>query len=305
MKLRSFRLCFNPSGRESVKSKSSIKKSMERGYHVKARGLLKDPMCSYGDNLAMRFQVTDKSVDFKITFNQYYPTEFTADFILKTPPPAWADPSNVQDIDFSNKLRMSHEKNKYQIDINNRPMNPRGRTGMTGRGILGKWGPNHAADPLVTRINKKTGNLEFIAIKRKDNQEWAIPGGMVDAGETVSLTLSREFSEEALNSLQLTSQQKTVIQNHIKKLFNNPTTTIYKGYVDDPRNTDNAWMETVCVLYHDADGKLTENLNLDAGDDAKDVRWMKIDLKDPNFKLYASHKEFIEKAVKYIERLGK
>ena len=29
--------------------------------------------------------------------------------------------------------------------------NPVGRTGMVGRGLLGRWGPNHAADPLVTR----------------------------------------------------------------------------------------------------------------------------------------------------------
>lgn len=28
--------------------------------------------------------------------------------------------------------------------------------------------------------------------------EWAIPGGMVDAGEEISSTLKREFSEEAL-----------------------------------------------------------------------------------------------------------
>ena len=26
-----------------------------------------------------------------------------------------------------------------------------GRTGMTGRGLLGRFGPNHAADPIVTR----------------------------------------------------------------------------------------------------------------------------------------------------------
>ena len=29
--------------------------------------------------------------------------------------------------------------------------NPVGRTGMVGRGLLGRWGPNHAADPVVTR----------------------------------------------------------------------------------------------------------------------------------------------------------
>ena len=39
----------------------------------------------------------------------------------------------------------------YKI-INGRPRNPVGRTGITGRGQLGKWGPNHAADPIVTRF---------------------------------------------------------------------------------------------------------------------------------------------------------
>jgi len=30
--------------------------------------------------------------------------------------------------------------------------NPMGRTGLIGRGSLGRWGPNHAADPIVTRL---------------------------------------------------------------------------------------------------------------------------------------------------------
>ena len=25
---------------------------------------------------------------------------------------------------------------------------------------------------------------------------------------------------------------------------------IYRGYVDDPRNTDNAWVETTCYHFH-------------------------------------------------------
>lgn len=32
-----------------------------------------------------------------------------------------------------------------------RPINPAGRTGIIGRGLLGRWGVNHAADPIVTR----------------------------------------------------------------------------------------------------------------------------------------------------------
>lgn len=64
--------------------------------------------------------------------------------------------------------------------------NPIGRTGMTGRGLLGKWGPNHAADPIVTRWKKDSKGarvmvngkpcLEFVAIKRRDTGEWALPG---------------------------------------------------------------------------------------------------------------------------------
>lgn len=39
---------------------------------------------------------------------------------------------------------------EYEIK-DNRPLNVAGRTGITGRGLLGRWGVNHAADPIVTR----------------------------------------------------------------------------------------------------------------------------------------------------------
>lgn len=42
----------------------------------------------------------------------------------------------------------------------------------------------------------------MIAIQRKDNEMWAIPGGMVDAGEHSSDALKREFVEEVLNNNQ-------------------------------------------------------------------------------------------------------
>ena len=33
-----------------------------------------------------------------------------------------------------------------------------------------------------------------------------------------------------------------------------PHSQVYAGYVDDPRNTDNAWMETVAYNFHDDTG---------------------------------------------------
>lgn len=80
-----------------------------------------------------------------------------------------------------------------------RPLNPMGRTGLADRGLLGKWGPNHAADPIVTRYHPTTGQLQVVAIQRKDTGQWALPGGMVDPGECVSQTVLREFTEEAGN----------------------------------------------------------------------------------------------------------
>lgn len=128
--------------------------------------------------------------------------------------------------------RTSHE-GEYLVDGNNRPLNIHGRTGVTGRGVLGKWGPNHAADPVVTRWKMlETGNgekfldetsgkpvLEFVCIQRKDTGIWAIPGGMVDPGEKVSTTVKREFMEEALDSTGSAKDNIEEIQNMVNDFF--------------------------------------------------------------------------------------
>lgn len=39
---------------------------------------------------------------------------------------------------------------EYDV-VDKYPLNVAGRTGLIGRGLLGRWGVNHAADPIVTR----------------------------------------------------------------------------------------------------------------------------------------------------------
>lgn len=113
---------------------------------------------------------------------------------------------------------------------------------------------------------------------------------MVDPGEHVTETLRREFLEEALSSLESSQEDYQKNKTIIEKFFE-AGHIIYKGYVDDPRNTDNAWMETVAVNFHDADGESVGKIELKAGDDAQNVRWLDI---DKNLNLYASHSSFIE-----------
>ena len=50
-------------------------------------------------------------------------------------------------------------------------------------------------DGSIKHINKKPV-LECVFIQRKDNNEWAIPGGMVEPGTAVSLTLVKVISSE-------------------------------------------------------------------------------------------------------------
>ncbi|KAH8874919.1 ADP-ribose pyrophosphatase, mitochondrial [Schistosoma japonicum] len=243
-----------------------------------------------------RFPVPDDKVNWNTPWPEYHPVAYTSPGISKKP---WADPDNhdknyaaIQFNKIDGILDRTSFTGLYGFSTDGLPLNPRGRTGITGRGVLGRWGPNHAADPIVTRWKTdKSGNrcldsttrrpiLQFVSIRRKDSGEWAIPGGMVDAGENYTSTLKREFSEEALNS---TTASPKELEEIIKR--------IYKGYVDDPRNTDNAWMETVAVNFHDDHGNCLALFPLTAGDDAEAVRWIDI---NSDLHLYANHHDFIK-----------
>lgn len=208
----------------------------------------------------------------------YAPDYFVADVVLDQDstlkPGGWADP---EDIDKLNRALHSYE-GEVQYDDQGHPRNPYTRTGLKGRGLLGKWGANFAADPIISRINPETGAFEIVVIERSDTHEWAIPGGMVDEGEDVSQTVEREFMEEAGASVDMSEAE-----------------LVYQGYVDDPRNTDNAWMETTAKHLH-LDSNLASQLALEAGDDAKSVQWLSVS-SDTLGNLYASHGPMIRKAI--------
>lgn len=120
---------------------------------------------------------------------------------------------------------------------------------------------------------------------------------MVDPGEQITETLLREFREEALNSLEKKQSESEL--NLLTNFFKNGT-EIYRGYVDDPRNTDNAWMETVAVNFHDETGEILGRIHLNAGDDAKNARWMDI---TEDLQLYASHKDIIKAVTQRINKI--
>lgn len=211
---------------------------------------------------------------------------FTSEIVLTTGvEQGWADPVDPREVDFTQRPSFMGE---IDFDQEGRPLNPNRTPDMPGdRGDLGKWGPNNAADPVVM------ANGKILLIRRKDTKQWALPGGMVDPGERVSLTARRELLEES--GVDLGVMDGIVI---------------YEGYVDDPRNTRNAWMETTARLF-----KLGFNPDPKAGDDAAEAKWFKcpdmntliaetqkhdreqgLEVQD----LYASHGSIISRALEII-----
>eukprot|EP00300_Choanocystis_sp_HF-7_P028246 c33710_g1_i1.p1 GENE.c33710_g1_i1~~c33710_g1_i1.p1 ORF type:complete len:395 (+),score=64.05 c33710_g1_i1:38-1186(+) len=279
------------SNEEATRSKGNS--TAARPLHVKA--LMPHP--SY----PARFEVPLDKVDWNEPFEGYKPVEFTHGSVTannrKVKKGGWADPplTEMNDEELADlRKRLTYCGDSLHFE-GNAPINPIGRTGISGRGLLGNWGPNFAADPIVTRRNLETGGLEMVAIQRVDTQEWAIPGGMVDAGECVSATLKREFGEEAMSTAGLTPEELEEWKIHLDQLFHSGT-EIYRGYVDDPRNTDNSWMETTAVWFR-ADDELGEKLRLVAATDAANVRWLSLDDQDAISRLYASHAEFVNKVI--------
>jgi ADP-ribose pyrophosphatase YjhB (NUDIX family) len=213
----------------------------------------------------------------------YQPPEYTAAVVLEHEG-EWADPADVGAVQRSFLTRTKNGEVAVALDEQGRPLNPLGRTGLRGRGLLGRWGRNQAGDPLLTRIHPQTGRLQVLVIQRKDSGQWALPGGMVDEGEEIAATVARELSEET--SAELEFHQADVV---------------FTGVVDDPRNTDNAWMETTVLHKHLTDQEQRQ-LTLQAGDDASSVKWIDVDRKLLS-SMYASHGQYVRRALLNLNKI--
>jgi len=228
-----------------------------------------------------RLPVSDELKSWTVEYPEYAPIDFTDESVLTFgAEQGWADPEDPSEVNFSTRPSYVAE---YDIDtVTGRPLNPMGRQGIAGRGKLGKWGPNNAADAIVI-ANVPDGSRKIFLVKRKDTGDWALPGGMVDPGEPVSRTAKRELQEEGGINLDTVE-----------------ATEVYAGYVDEPRNTDNAWMETkgyLLVIDHTPEGTPQESEVLGIG-------WFGVSsleqLQQETGGLYATHADIIAAALQRL-----
>ncbi|XP_035828049.1 transient receptor potential cation channel subfamily M member-like 2 isoform X2 [Aplysia californica] len=292
--------------KKEEKEKKLVQDLMEKkiNSHYKSR------LSPYLGSNVTRFSVPDEKVLWEIEFPDYDPPTYTSVEVLKQP--AYADedllamspevrkeryPFNQYD----KKCRISRVSLYKPYDVvDGLPVNPIGRTGLRGRGALGRWGPNHAGDPIVTRWKMlddgtcamKDGKpvLQFVAVQRKDNSLWSIPGGICSPGEEPWNILKADFSEDVHGTLLDNPEAKREIMAQLDQLAALGH-EVYNGYADDPRNTDNAWLETRVVNYHDAEGKILHHFNLRAGDEVELVTWQTI---GSHSNLHGAHSFFLK-----------
>lgn len=130
--------------------------------------------------------------------------------------------------------------------------------------------PALTVDMIVTR--KAGDNLEVLLIQRLNapyKDSWAFPGGFVDMDETLEQAANRELAEET-----------GLINVDLKQ------TKAYSAVNRDPRG------RTVSVVFT---GKVTAEVYIKAGDDAKNADWFNID-QLPN--LAFDHNEIIQEMLK-------
>uniref|UniRef100_A0AC35GPH1 Nudix hydrolase domain-containing protein n=1 Tax=Panagrolaimus sp. PS1159 TaxID=55785 RepID=A0AC35GPH1_9BILA len=124
----------------------------------------RDTSKPYTKSEVFRFTVPDEKVPWNVQWDEYKPAEYNSEKIKGK---EWADPEAVKGLKFNQidgKLNRKSHMGDYKLDESGAPLNPEGRTGLRGR-------------------------------------QWALPGGMIDAGEEPLEATKREFTEEALDSV--------------------------------------------------------------------------------------------------------
>lgn len=132
------------------------------------------------------------------------------------------------------------------------PVNPITSGLPEGRNGLWHWGEAVAADAIVLAFTQDD-DKRLLLVERADGHGWALPGGMLDPGETPRKAAARELAEE------------TGLTVNASRFYMLPG----RG-VPDPRAGANAWMVTIPAVLVTWPHTLPEVRGMD---DARQAKW--------------------------------
>lgn len=273
-------------------------------------------------------RVNKDKVWWEDSYDEYNPETYNNDeFLKKGMEMGWAhkDWNELTDETKNNILTSTlpfwdSEKNQVVLmtvgdacckDELGRPLNPLGRTGVRGRGSLGKYGANHAADMIPAYYNPSNDMFYYLTIRRRDTREVACAGGMIDPGDQAKLAkqatnvvtqtsknaATRELKEEAI-----TEEGAAVLAEALAD--SDKTIVIAAGVVDDARNTDLAFMVSTAFLATMDKQTAMKIMLQKENDEVLDVAWRSLwEIKHDTIGVFASHMSFFKIAERKMKEL--
>lgn len=187
---------------------------------------------------------------------------------------AWADPEDVAAI--AAELRTLGTR----YDAKGRPLHPFGRTGVAGRGALGRWGPNVMVVAVVTRHSPETGSLEILLGAQEGADTLYLPQDFVRSGEDAERALARAVSTA-------TGWEPVA-----------PSMVLREGYDYDARRTDHAWVVTSVRHAHVASAAAPEVFR--AGSRFASVSWYPLDADTVN-RVPAASARHVREAIRALQ----
>jgi ADP-ribose pyrophosphatase len=215
----------------------------------------------------------------------YEPPYFVAPTVLANDrdanPDGWADPE-----DFS-KVRDEYAKIEAKFrDAEGRPLNPRGRTGVAGRGLLARWGPNPAVAAVITGPAGDSENTDILLGSAEGSMDLRLPKGFVLPGESLEQSVERVVATGTGWRPDLRAAEMIV-----------------DGYAYDSRQTDHAWVELRAYHLYLDKGTAAE-LELDPGGDLDEVGWYPLTAETVN-RVPSNQARLIREAVTRLQKSGR
>ncbi|KAL5247129.1 hypothetical protein ACHWQZ_G019101 [Mnemiopsis leidyi] len=231
-----------------------------------------------------RFKLEKEQIAWKANF-KYTPPMFDNDEIPQL------DPKDPQELRFNHVDKDGVDRisfmGKYTIH-EGYPRNPKGRTGLTGRGNLPRWGPNKLVITIVTRYKEQPGSgetgevpggvinkqgqpvVEVLLLKMTGTQYYVFPQGFLAPSESVKHAHQRVILDLCYDfSNQTRLAQKPVVAS-MDPVFSQYR-EISASYMDDHLNTDNAWMEVSAAAVHDNQNAMCSDFKHGSGVD--EIQW--------------------------------
>ncbi|KRZ24732.1 Mitochondrial-processing peptidase subunit alpha [Trichinella pseudospiralis] len=199
----------------------------------------------YPETTIERLYVPESESRWKVKSEDYIPNDYTAC------PSNWqCDPDNPKGIKF-NEIdgeldRRTFVKKKYKIGPDGRPLNPKGKTGISGRGALAYWGPNHA---MMTIISRGKGNKEYYVMRSNRTTSVDAPFLIEYVKKPMLQVFPPTLYQIVIGDMKEIFPEAAILEALEK--FYKESSIIYQGYYTDQKNTDNAWSELTILEIDD------------------------------------------------------